>query len=368
MKPPDHPSPSGDRTLARLLMEAMTLAGHEVRVMSNFRSLDIEGEFDLQENLKAQGGKEAERILKGLKSSATEGIDLWFTYHLFHKAPDWLGPEISKTLGIPYVVAEASYAPRQKRGPWRAGLVQVETALKSAAGVISLNPRDLDCIQPFLDANARQASILPFTRRRSPSGQTRNESKQQLSQSLGTDAQVPWLISIAMMRKGDKERSYQLLAAALAKLTDLHWRLIVIGDGDAGDSVKNAFAPLGEDRVYPVGVLEPAVTEQYLDASELFAWPAINEAFGMAMLEAHRHGLPVVAGYTEGTATIVEDQTTGFLTEPENVSAFAKAVRRLIEDRGLRDMLGKNAQEKFLANHTLAHGSRTLDVFLRSLT
>ena len=368
MKPPNHPSPSGDRTLAQLLIEAITLTGHEVQVMSEFRSLDISGDPDIQENIEIQGREEAKRILQQINSNGCEIIDLWFTYHLFHKAPDWLGPEISKTLGIPYVVAEASYAPKQQMGPWQTGLTRVERALQSADGVISLNPRDRHCIQPFLNANVIQSSLLPFTRQL-PNRQEKHDGlKARLGQHLGADSRAPWLIVVAMMRKGDKEHSFRILASALAQILDLDWQLMLIGSGDAADSVQRAFGPIGEDRVHALGVLEPAETQQYLDASDIFVWPAVNEAFGMAMLEAHRHGLPVVAGYTDGTATIVEDQVTGFLTEPENTETFAQAVRHLLENRNLRETMERNAREKFLSNHTLKTAARALDRFLRSLT
>ena len=367
MKPPNHPSPSGDRTLAQLLIEAITLAGHEVQVMSEFRSLDILGNSDSQKKLEIHGREEVDRILNQVTRSGLGVIDLWFTYHLFHKAPDWLGPEISKTLGIPYVVAEASYAPKQQNGPWQAGLVQVEAALRSAAGVISLNPRDRDCLQPFLDVKVSQLSLLPFTRQSQFVLQKQDMLKIQLGQSLGIDAQVPWLIAVAMMRKGDKERSFRMLASALAQILDLDWHLLVIGGGEAANLVNKALAPIGDDRVRVLGVLEPEEAQQYLDASDVFAWPAINEAFGMAMLEAHRHGLPVVAGYTDGTATIVEDLVTGFLTEPENIEAFAQALRHLLENHHLRETMGHAARKKFLATHTLEKAAQALDSFLRPL-
>ena len=86
------------------------------------------------------------------------------------------------------------------------------------------------------------------------------------------------------------------------------------------------------------------------------------------MLEARRHGLPVVAGYTDGTATIVKDQVTGFLTEPENIETFAQAVRHLLENHNLRETMERGAREKFLSDHTLEDAARALDSFLRSLT
>ena len=44
MKPPDHPVPSGDRTMARLLVRALETAGHEVRLACRLRSRDPRGE------------------------------------------------------------------------------------------------------------------------------------------------------------------------------------------------------------------------------------------------------------------------------------------------------------------------------------
>ena len=41
LKSPDHPAPSGDRTMARLLLKALRAAGFEPRLVSTLRSLDI---------------------------------------------------------------------------------------------------------------------------------------------------------------------------------------------------------------------------------------------------------------------------------------------------------------------------------------
>ena len=367
MKAPDHPAPSGDRTLAQLLIEAMTLAGHNVEVMSQQRSIDISGDLENQEKIREQSAAEATRILDQLQNS-NHSIDLWFTYHLFHKAPDWLGPKICEVLDVPYVVAEASYSPKQKNGPWQTGLSNVETALGRASGIVSLNPRDHECIQPFLKPEAKQISLLPFTHETASPCDSRGQLKENLGHDLDIDPGLPWLVTVAMMRKGDKERSFSMLAAALDAIPDLAWRLIVVGDGEAAQSVKSAFAPLNGNRVYFAGQLKTKEVQSYLEASDIFVWPAIHEAFGMAMLEAQRHALPVVAGHTDGTATIVDDDCTGILTDPENTAAFSKAIRRLIEDPALSERMGQNARQKFLSEHTLESASRTIDGFLRSLT
>ena len=43
--------------------------------------------------------------------------DLWFTYHLYYKAPDLVGPLVAGALGIPYAVAEASVAHKRAGKP-----------------------------------------------------------------------------------------------------------------------------------------------------------------------------------------------------------------------------------------------------------
>ena len=78
-------------------------------------------------------------------------------------------------------------------------------------------------------------------------------------------------------------------------------------------------------------------------------------------------GEAVVAGFTDGVATIVEDRSSGLLTASEETDAFAEAVQTLIENHDLRKSMGNNARKKFLQNHTLEASSQTLDGFLGSL-
>jgi len=90
LKSPDDPIPSGDRTIAMLMVDALTQGGHSPRIMSALRALDISGDPLRQENIRRQAEEEIDRILKGFEAAQSEPIDLWFTYHLFHKAPDWI--------------------------------------------------------------------------------------------------------------------------------------------------------------------------------------------------------------------------------------------------------------------------------------
>ena len=102
-------------------------------------------------------------------------------------------------------------------------------------------------------------------------------------------------------------------------------------------------------------------------AADLYVWPAINEAYGMALLEAQAAGLPVVAGDTGGVGDIVRHGETGLLVPVGDAAAFAEAVMSMLgdEDR-LRDM-GERAAEVAEREHGLEAASATMGPVLEAL-
>src|ERR1700720_1430254 len=121
LKPPDHEVPSGDRRVARLFLDALRLAGHDPFTVSRLRSFDAVGEEAHQRQIAARGQEIAGELIAQWRAQPQTAPDLWFTYHLYYKAPDWIGPAVCEALDIPYVVAEASVAMKRATGPWAGG-------------------------------------------------------------------------------------------------------------------------------------------------------------------------------------------------------------------------------------------------------
>jgi glycosyltransferase involved in cell wall biosynthesis len=347
LKPPDHPIPSGDRRVAQLFLAAFGLAGHDAFVASRFRSYEGRGDPARQGRLAALGAQLAKRFLRHCEKAPEATPELWFTYHLYHKAPDWLGPVIADALGIPYVIAEASDAPKQAATEWAAGRDAAKRAIRRADAVIGLNPADRECVLPLLRAPWRWVDIAPFLDSVSFGRQDRAE--------FGP----PGLIVVAMMRYGDKLASYRILGDALTRLLDLSWSLEVVGDGPARSDVEDALEAI-KGRVIWAGALGSVAIRERLASSDLFVWPAVNEAFGMAMLEAQASGLPVVAGGGGGVGQIVVPERTGLVVRTGDVAAFAAAVRSLIIDRGKRAAFAEAAQRRVRAEHDLSTAARRL--------
>ncbi len=364
LKPLDHPAPSGDRRMARALRSLLAAAGHEVEIACRLRSYDRRGDRLRQERLAALGARLACRLGERLLARPVDRRpEAWLTYHVYHKAPDHLGPQVTRSLGVPYLIVEASVAPRRADGPWASGYRASLEDIASADVVLAMTendrrgltavvqpPAELRLFPPFLDT-------APFER----ASRSRASHRGVVAARLGLDAGQPWLLTIAMMRDDVKRRSYGVLAGALALLTDLDWQLLVVGDGPVREAVLGELVQAAGSRVRAIGTAPPEALPGLCAAADLYVWPALAEAYGMAILEAQASGLPVVAGAEGGVPEIVCDGVTGLLCrggEPEDV---ARCVRALLVDAGRRRLMGQAAQRHVRERHGMAAAAGRLE-------
>ena len=426
LKAPDHPVPSGDRALARLFFAALeragTARGWEVEVASRFRSFDGAGDAERQGRLRDIGARIADRLIRRYREGpAGRRPALWFTYHLYHKAPDWLGPAVSERLGIPYVVAEASHAAKQTGGPWGVGHEAAARAIRHADAVVSLNrddvtgvrqvvgdPRRITVLPPFLgprgvfaDGERRELGwvrhessmdVLPtypspvagggsITPEVSPTSNARptagapadpngSGARAAVARRFGAPLDEPWLLCVAMMRGGRKLASFEVLADALARpaLAAAHWHLVVAGDGPARHEVEAVFGrrvPAGRSTF--TGRVEGEDLAGLYAGADLFVWPAVGEPMGMAMLEAQGHGLPVVAARTRGVPDLVRDEETGLLVPEGDSGAFADAVRALLRSPARRRRMGDAARARVAREHGFEVASDRIGELIETL-
>ena len=366
LKPPTHATPSGDRRVAGLFMDALELVAEQVELVSTFRSFDADGDAARQLALRSQGEALAERLVAGWRAGpAPLRPNLWFTYHVYYKAPDWLGPAVSAALGIPYVIAEASLAEKRAAGPWAMGHEAASEAIRRAHLVISPSRDDVAGLEKLV-ARERIVHLPPFLDAgpyRAAAGQ-REHHRKKLAQAHGLDMAVPWIFVAAMMRPGDKLASYRALAAALARLADLPWRLVVAGGGPARTEVEAALEESVPGRTAFIGILEGRQLAAVYAACDLYAWPAVNEAYGMSMLEAQAAGIPVVSRATRGVPDVVMDGRTGVLTQSEDL---APALRQLLTDPARRAALGASAAAFIAAERSLDAAARRMGGLLAAL-
>lgn len=351
MKPIDDPLPSGDRTMARLIVAALEATGHEVVVATRFRAWQRYGDTEAQRQKERAALEEADRIAAEWRNIGLKP-DVFVTYHLYHKAPDWIGPCIADAFHIPYVIIEASRAPKRQIGEWAYGFAAADKALGRADMVAALHKADAECLRAVVDS--KRLAILPPFLDAAPF-QAASRSRNPVRSGM------PRLLAVGMMREGDKERSYEVLAQALELVEDLPWHLTVVGDGPARQRVLSRFA---QTRISATGEMPAEAMPAIYADHDILAWPAIREAFGFVFLEAQASGLCVVGGDTFGVPDIVAHGVTGLLSAEGDVEAFATNLRRVLDDADLRNQLGQAARKHIAANHSLKAGAKRLQVLL----
>jgi glycosyltransferase involved in cell wall biosynthesis len=338
LKSPDHPVPSGDRLMARHLRTAL---GAGVQLASGLRSYlrdpqDAAGAASIA----AQATAEIERLSTAWQANGPPA--LWVCYHPYYKSPDLIGPVLCARFGVPYLTVESSVSARRDIGHWAKAQERVREGVAMAALNICLTQRDQAGLL-MACPKAATAMLAPFI---------------DPTPFLRTDP-VPdrgRLICVAMMRHGDKTQSYAFLSAALQSLTDIPWRLSVIGDGEAQASIKTMFAPI-VDRIDWFGALPTTAVAVHLSRASLYVWPGCGEAYGLAYLEAQAAGLPVVAQRIAGVPEVVAEGQGGMLTQAGDITDYAAAIRLLLTDENVRYSLSRKARGQVMRRHSLVAAS-----------
>ncbi len=353
MKAPDHPNPSGDRQIARLTLQALAGAGYDATCVSRLRTLDLAGDPGVQAGLRRDAEAEAARLTRAL---AGEPPALWFTYHCHYKAPDLVGPAVADALAIPYVISEASVSPRRRAGPWAEFAALAEAAIARADRLFWTTARD----RPALEAAGHGAKMIHLAAFLDPGPppKSRLVAPRPPGHSVGQPLR---LLTVAMMRPGDKLESYRRLAAALAGLAG-DWRLTVVGHGAACDAVLALLAPFAERLVHLDDIDDPGLVRPHYEAADLMVWPGVNEGVGMVWLEAQAAGLPVVAEDGPAARALTGG---GKLPPPDDPRAFAGAITAAAAER---PALARAARAHVEAHHSLDAAAATLKSSLAELT
>jgi teichuronic acid biosynthesis glycosyltransferase TuaC len=135
---------------------------------------------------------------------------------------------------------------------------------------------------------------------------------------------------------------------ALALLSDrvpaLHW--LVIGDGPESNSLERLARELGvSDRVTWAGRLEPERALEELASCHVMAMPSVDEAFGVAYVEALACGVPAIGCRGEGGPEEIAALGEGMLLIPAgNVAALAEAIAEVVADPARRRELSEGAR------------------------
>lgn len=140
-----------------------------------------------------------------------------------------------------------------------------------------------------------------------------------------------------------------LQASALLMQREVAFTLRIGGSGALQEALRTKASVLGlEGRVTWCGWVED--TASFFTEVDIFCSPSRHESFGIVLLEAFRHGVPVVATRTVGAESLITSGENGLLSD---ISAEALA-------DALQDLLSNLALAQRMAEVALAHSEEYL--------
>jgi len=120
---------------------------------------------------------------------------------------------------------------------------------------------------------------------------------------------------------------------------------LFVGDGNLSDYYKNQVGSLGlSDRIKFTGLLPPHQIPLAIASSDILIHCSLREGLARTLPQAMLCGKPAVSFDVDGAREVV-NENTGRLIEPKNVEQLITACAELIENKKLRDSLGKVGRE-----------------------
>lgn len=163
-----------------------------------------------------------------------------------------------------------------------------------------------------------------------------------------------------------RHRYYKGLRHLVEAARSVEAPVVIAGDGPERAECMALAERLGVPVVFP-GALSHEDLVAHLHACAVFAFPSVarSEAFGIAIMEAHTCGKPVVATRLgTGVEYINEDGRTGLNVTPGDAGMLARALNTLLRDETRRLEMGAYAKARIARDfHAEAVARREFELF-----
>ena len=355
-------------------------------VASKVRIVRIEGETS-----QYLAKEELWREHEGLTASLLAHIERDGTPDLIHAHyadAGRLAANLKTTLGIPFIFTGHSLGAVKRKAYLQSGRshtdrdldrrIAIENEAIRHADLVIASSRDEAELQ-YGDYGAHDPGrirIVPPGIDRAPFATADERDAHDLVARFLTDPNKPAVLAIA--RPVSKKNLSELVHAfgrsptlrEMANLVLVAGNRNVLGDDESDRNLREMLELIDRYDLYgSVAYPKTHAVEQmpslYRYAARtrgVFVNPALNEPFGLTLLEAAAAGLPVVATNRGGPNDIVGRLEHGTLVRPDRAEAIGRAIEVLLTDREAWNMASRNGLERGPVYDWDAHARRYLDL------
>ncbi len=127
---------------------------------------------------------------------------------------------------------------------------------------------------------------------------------------------------------------------------DAPWRLVLAGSNGYGaaEILARIAASPARDRVHVTGYISSEELAQWYARASIFAFPSLDEGFGMPVLEAMAAGVPILTSNRSALPEVAGD--AALLADPGDMEAIAHAMQQLTGSVDLRQGLIRRGIER----------------------
>jgi glycosyltransferase involved in cell wall biosynthesis len=240
--------------------------------------------------------------------------------------------------------------------------VLVPPCARAADRVIAISDAARRDIVETLDLDPGKVDVTPLGVRRNDEPQERvsaDEIRRRFEIGAG-----PVVLCVAQKRE---HKNLARLIRAVAALDDGDVQLVLAGESTPHESdLRTIAVELGVgERAHFLPWISDAELEGLYELASCFVLPSFMEGFGLPVLEAMQHGVPVACSDVSSLPEAAGDAALYF--DPSSVEEIGRAIERLIRDRRLADDLVRRGYERCAAFTWAETARRTLATYRRAI-
>jgi glycosyltransferase involved in cell wall biosynthesis len=169
-----------------------------------------------------------------------------------------------------------------------------------------------------------------------------DDQRDQVRDRYGLPLDMPTVLYAAKFTARKRPRD-MLEAARRLKSEDVRpFTLVMTGSGELEPELRTFRAEHELDNVVFTGFVNQSELPALYGAVDIFVLPSENEPWGLAVNEAMCAGLPVIVSREVGCVPdLVRDGVNGYTPPAGDIAGLSHALRRLVEDEGLRQRQGQ---------------------------
>lgn len=231
----------------------------------------------------------------------------------------------------------------------------VRRVMKRAAAIIVTSKKYLDSSEELLDFQDK-CHVVPLGIDLDAFGMEAPEEVKAIHEKYGQEL----IVAVGRLVP------YKGFEVLLDAMREIDATLLLIGTGPLREELQARIVALGiQNKVHMLGYVSDTVP--YYRASKMLVLPSVSraESFGLVQVEAMAAGIPVInTDIASGVPEVSVDGVTGITVPPNDPSALARAINRLLDDEETRRRYGLAAKARAYEHFSLQRmAQRTLSVY-----